>query len=353
MIEARAPGKLVLSGDYAVLFGAPAIAASVNRYARVSLEPRSKPGLHITSTGAVSGDWVFEPASIGQLLSDMAEIPELGLTALVLGALNEKKCLPDLANGSRLAMDTRELAAGDTGKYGLGSSAAVLVALLAVLQARGKAGGLDVQIDFASLHAQGHLLHQRFQSGRGSGIDIAVASHGGCVAFSSSNEPGTQPSPEAREWPEGLQALVIWTGISASTSMALNTISRAQHQSSPAFRTALESLLSSARRLASAFRSDGTVPWLQAVTEQYVALERFGKAVDVDIVSEPHRRIHDICSRYGWVYKPSGAGIGDCGIAFASEASDTDRLRSDLMDAGYKPLDLELGTSGPCLQAGR
>ncbi|MDF1702969.1 MAG: hypothetical protein P1V36_17615, partial [Planctomycetota bacterium] len=41
-IEARAPAKLVLMGEYAVLEGAPAIVAAVNRLVRVELVPAPK-----------------------------------------------------------------------------------------------------------------------------------------------------------------------------------------------------------------------------------------------------------------------------------------------------------------------
>ena len=38
-IEVSAPGKLVLIGEYGVLFGAPAVVMAVNRRARVELTP--------------------------------------------------------------------------------------------------------------------------------------------------------------------------------------------------------------------------------------------------------------------------------------------------------------------------
>ncbi len=48
MTQVSAPGKMVLLGEYAVLFGAPAVVAAVNRRARVELAP------------SPSSDWVVK-----------------------------------------------------------------------------------------------------------------------------------------------------------------------------------------------------------------------------------------------------------------------------------------------------
>ena len=53
MIEARAPGKLVIVGEYAVLHGAPGIAVAVDVPARARLQSRPGPDseLVIPDTG--------------------------------------------------------------------------------------------------------------------------------------------------------------------------------------------------------------------------------------------------------------------------------------------------------------
>ena len=59
MITATAPGKVVLSGEYVVIEGAPAIAAAINRRVRVTVA--QNPGDHhsITAPGYLDGTWHF------------------------------------------------------------------------------------------------------------------------------------------------------------------------------------------------------------------------------------------------------------------------------------------------------
>ena len=51
MIEVSAPGKLVVSGEYAVLTGAPALVAAVDRRVTCTLAPRHSGGWRFVSTG--------------------------------------------------------------------------------------------------------------------------------------------------------------------------------------------------------------------------------------------------------------------------------------------------------------
>ena len=51
MIEASAPGKLVLSGEYAVLSGGPALVAAVDRRVTCTLSSREQGGWRFLSSG--------------------------------------------------------------------------------------------------------------------------------------------------------------------------------------------------------------------------------------------------------------------------------------------------------------
>src|SRR5271169_2224572 len=118
-MRARAPGKLVLTGAYAVLDGAPAIVAAVDRYA-------------VADASRVMGS----PA------------PE------VRAALREGEPVPEA--------DARDLCDAAGRKLGLGSSAAVLVASLA---ARALTRGEDVadRSVRARLFADARTAHARAQ----------------------------------------------------------------------------------------------------------------------------------------------------------------------------------------------
>ena len=50
-VAASAPGKLILIGEYAVLFGAPAAVMAVNRRASVRIEPSQDDRCRVESPG--------------------------------------------------------------------------------------------------------------------------------------------------------------------------------------------------------------------------------------------------------------------------------------------------------------
>jgi phosphomevalonate kinase len=150
-----APGKLVLTGAYAVLEGAPAIVAAVDRYA-------------VADTAA-----------------------------------------PDSVDSTAL-----HDAAGR--KLGLGSSSASQVASLA---ARAVARGEDIRDARvrATLFRAARQAHAVAQGG-GSGADVAAAVHGGLLRYSVSGEAGREAVVRGIRLPPGVVWAAFWSGTSARTS---------------------------------------------------------------------------------------------------------------------------------------
>lgn len=105
-IRASAPGKLVLIGEYGVLRGGPALVAAVDRRAEVSLEPGAA-GIRVTAP------------QLGLEGTPVEADPRLRLAAACLDGFSGEVCI-----------DTGALHQ-DGHKLGLGSSAAVCVALCA------------------------------------------------------------------------------------------------------------------------------------------------------------------------------------------------------------------------------
>lgn len=129
-MRAFAPGKMVLTGAYAVLEGAPSICVAVSRGA---LADASRTG---------------EPTPEVRAATDRA--PWVDASAMFEGGR----------------------------KLGLGASAAILVASLAALETR------DLAVDAvrADLFARAFAAHAAVQSG-GSGVDIATSVYGGAVRY--------------------------------------------------------------------------------------------------------------------------------------------------------------------------
>lgn len=113
LYRAKAPGSLMLLGEYAVLHGKTAIVAAIDKFILISLTPRNDNTIHICS-------------SLGELTADRRRLQPLPPFEFVLTALASKK----LPTGCNVMIESDLPSA-----IGLGSSAAVTIALLAGMSA--------------------------------------------------------------------------------------------------------------------------------------------------------------------------------------------------------------------------
>ena len=186
-VVASAPGKLVLSGEYAVLAGAPALVAAVDRRVTCTVTPRCSGGWQFASTG-------FE----AQAALSRAEVLSAAPTTLAGIA---RRVLPAEAMPAHLhvAVDSSPCFRAGV-KLGVGSSAATVVALAAALAALGgDMPTLDVLYD----------IHAAFQGG-GSGLDVAAATTGGVIRF---QERRIAPA----RLPQGLHVVFVFCRTSSRT----------------------------------------------------------------------------------------------------------------------------------------
>jgi len=108
-IRAKAPGKVVLAGEYAVLAGAPALVMAVNRFARAQLTAKEDPGWHFTSSGFAGSS----RHSLAQLQTPdaIAANDPARLTACLLAQSGAAASWPD---GLSVHTDSREMYQGIT-----------------------------------------------------------------------------------------------------------------------------------------------------------------------------------------------------------------------------------------------
>lgn len=330
-VVASAPAKLVLAGEYAVVYGGPALSAAVGVRAAATVSPNTAGwSLRIVNSGqsfnfspAAGGriDWQTDPGVMGQLL------------AAAWGVLDQQHALSAL-DSQVIALDSRAFFTAAGAKLGLGSSAAVAVALTAALQT---ALG-DVPSAAACL-----AVHAAFQRQRGSGTDVCTSFHGGVIAK-------TPAAVESLGWPEALRAAAVWTGMSASTTRLLR---RAE-----AFATAHPAVFERARAALNAAAADTLANWRAAPAPQVLEslyafaqqLQRFDNDCGVGIWSPEHQRLERLADDFGLVYKPSGAGGGDYGLAFGLNAERLEDFLQAAVALGFSAPEFDLGVPG--LQVG-
>lgn len=322
MSGASAPGKLVLTGEYAVLDGAPAIVTAVDRRARVTVEDAAACRVAARGPGIAPAAFTLAPDGIPGW-DNAAAGDDYRLLAAVTKTLAEHGPLPD-DRPFRLQLDTAAFYSG-ADKLGLGSSAALTVALTAAL-ARYLGRGFDQGLAFAA--------HRRLQGGEGSGLDVAAAIAGGVIRYA----VGAPPSVERIGWPAGLEVSFVWTGRSARTTPRVRQYRDWQRFGAAAGLAGR--LAEEAAAAAAVWQAGDCAAVLEATAAWARRLAELDEAAGLGIRSGGHAELARLAETAGVVYKPSGAGGGDIGLAFAG---DRERLRSfgaAAERAGFRPLAL-------------
>ena len=289
-MRARAPGKLLLSGAYAVLEGAPAMVLAVDRHAWA--EGRSAQA----------------PAEVRAALSD-----------------------PPGVDTSALEMDGRKL--------GLGSSAAGLVAALALRAAESGQDVRDAGVR-AQLFAKAWAAHAEVQGG-GSGVDIAASVYGGVSQYR------TGRPPEAVALPSSLRFAVYFSGQSARTSELRARVTSLSARDPALHRRAMQALIELAERAAVAVtrpESDAgeLVTVLQGTAKGLAAL---GAAADAPIVPPAFAELGELAGHEASAFIPSGAGGGDVGVFVGTEGPSASFVQK-AQQLGMKRLELAIDREG-------
>lgn len=321
-ILASAPGKVLLCGEYAVLDGAPAISMAVDRRARVEVERIDGETFVIAAPGYADGDAQFRVGEDGAPAwqGDASAVRHALFEAIWQSASVPRD--PALS----FTLDTRELFDPASGvKLGLGSSAALAVALATSLAA--VAGGGD------RVEALAADAHRRFQHGKGSGVDVATSYAGGIIEYR--QRDGCDRRPLA--WPDGLQYAILWSGQPSDTSAKLSAID----PGNPA------GYLADAATAVAARWRDVDAPGLLDAFRSYVAsLRRFDVDRHLGIFDAGHGEMTEHAAAIGAVYKPCGSGGGDVGIVLSDDAGAVAALSEQAEKLGFRRLDISLDSAG-------
>jgi phosphomevalonate kinase len=321
-----APGKAVITGEYAVLRGAPSIVMAVNRRAVVCTSSSSDVRSTVVTPGFANGKWNFAVAA-GNVDWLAGRGPDI--IAAVFAAL------PGLPSGSLdISIDTQSFVdERSAAKLGLGSSAAATTALVAAL--------VDSSCAGAELRQLASAAHRNLQGVAGSGLDIAASCEGGLICFS--RDDGIQGR---LAWPAALHYRYFFSGAPASTRDAISRVA-----SIPEIDRAWQDLEASASDAALGLTTGDAGSVLAAIAAYGDALQSFDSRHRIGIFSAGHDEMLRLAGKSGLVYKPCGAGGGDIGIAVATDAEKLDAFAALAIDTGFVPLDLQMDNSGVTAEA--
>ncbi|WP_437283072.1 hypothetical protein WME90_21595 [Sorangium sp. So ce375] len=312
----RAPGKLVLSGAYAVLEGAPALVAAVDRY--VVVDPARPAALVTEEVQAAIDAGALDAAAWFDASALRSAEPEP----------------PSASPGAPPREASRKL--------GLGSSAAILVATLAARAtavSAAPAGQRAPAWDARALFLDALAAHRRAQGG-GSGVDVAASVYGGVLCCRLA--PGGELSVAPHALPGGLVIEVFASDASARTSAMLERVRALAAREPEAHRALLSAAAEGARAAVVAADARALVA---ALDRQVDALAELGDRAGAPIVTPALRRLRPAAAAEGATIAPSGAGGGDVSLFIGGAPPSTAWLAA-AREAGLERVPMSLGAPG-------
>ncbi len=188
-IKARAPGKLILTGEHAVVYGNPAIATAIDKYVITSLLPDSKdisfncPQIDYAAKLTLPelrqlklriqeqyAEFLHGNCTLATVIQHPMELLQYTCIHII------DKFAPKFSDGFSLDLDA-EVPIG----CGMGSSAAAIVSTLLALNEL-----LDLNMNRENYLQLGQEI-ENLQHGKSSGLDIAMSLTGGCIRYENNN----------------------------------------------------------------------------------------------------------------------------------------------------------------------
>ncbi|HGZ9419153.1 TPA: phosphomevalonate kinase [Staphylococcus aureus] len=350
MIQVKAPGKLYIAGEYAVTEpGYKSVLIALDRFVTATIEEADQYKGTIHSKALHHNPVTFSRDEDSIVISDPHAAKQLNyvVTAIEIFEQYAKSC--DIAmKHFHLTIDSN-LDDSNGHKYGLGSSAAVLVSVIKVLNEF-----YDMKLSNLYIYKLAVIANMKLQSLSSCG-DIAVSVYSGWLAYSTfdhewvkhqiedttveevliKNWPGLHIEP--LQAPENMEVLIGWTGSPASSPHFVSEVKRLK--SDPSFYgDFLEDSHHCVEKLIHAFKTNNIKGVQKMVRQNRTIIQRMDKEATVDIETEKLKYLCDIAEKYHGASKTSGAGGGDCGITIINKDVDREKIYDEWTKHGIKPL---------------
>lgn len=272
----------MLIGEHAVVYGHPSIVCAVNQRVTVRLSERSDERYKIETPVA--------PTFRG-LTSDL---PTSGALKFVSASLRSMRL--EQAHGLDVAVHSEI-----DPTLGLGSSAAVTIALLGALNELGVR-----KLKPGELHAKALNITRGIQ-GRGSGADLAASLHGGCLAYKLV-EDATERMADIDALPLPPTLSLCYTGYKTPTGDVLAQVAAARQGREAHFDSIYNRMGEVSALAIGAVRREDWSKLAKAMAEYQELMRELG-------VSDA--KIEQIikAAKGAMAAKISGSGLGDCVLA--------------------------------------
>ncbi|MCP4596953.1 mevalonate kinase [Neptuniibacter sp.] len=181
-MKAKAPGKLILSGEHSVVYGAPAIAVAVEQSVTAAFTPHDTNSLTIHSYGL--GIFKLKTSE----LQSLVELLDQRFQRFISDQISISELLDSpgdllfytLAQSGFKSSGQIDIKSDIPTGSGMGSSAAVIAALSKLAESSARESSASFNSDLDNLFTRVRYC-ERLQHGRGSAIDAAAVTYGGVI----------------------------------------------------------------------------------------------------------------------------------------------------------------------------
>ncbi len=353
-ITVQTPGKLMLAGEFAVLEpNQKLIVMAVDRFVYTNLVESEKNIVHLPNFSLNQLQWKFVDEQVTfaskderiqfvqmamQITFDYLRENSIQVTPFTLTVRSE---LDDPKSGA---------------KYGLGSSAAVVTSVVEAILTHGLNDAPDKELIF-KLASMAHVRTQ----GNGSGADIAASTYSGVLEYTSFQAEWLLQAMDQMEsvtalvrsdWiylsveqtaiPQDVDIFVGWTGKPASTKSLVNEVLALKKSAPHTFTAFLEESSRAVEKIVHGMNQDDIALFLAGISDNRRALAKVGNEAKVPIETEKLATLSDIAEQFGGAGKLSGAGGGDCGLAFVEAEVNVPAMHKAWINETIEPLDIQI-----------
>ena len=344
MIEVKAPGKIMLAGEWSILEpGHSCIVLPVNRFVTVRIQESKKIIFNSEDIGLKNVILQWAPEDLMGHLTVDPVLPEQLMAKFNVCVCAIKNCLQFLTEQG-IAIKPFELSVyselsgvkiddSNFVKPGLGSSAAVTVA---VCKAILKFHDLDIDsVDGLELIFKLACLSHYFASGKlGSGFDVACSTYKKPIIYRIFNAEWLKNEicfaknisnivlldwPDLRiseiKLPENMQLLIGFVGYSAPTTKMIEKMQKFKKENLVFYQEIMATINFVVYKLVGAFEHCDQVEIINLINQNRDLLSNLGAELGIELETKELKLLIDSAWALGAAAKFSGAGGGDCGIA--------------------------------------
>lgn len=369
-VEVKAPGKVMIAGEWAVLERQPCIVAAVDKYVKAGVEDADciivdLPDFDVRGKKAVfNGETIWETGYVSNYEKDRFVFTEKAIET-TLKYLHQKGVK---VKGFHLVTESDKsfvkTSADRIEKIGFGSSAAATAAVVAALLTF---HGIDLKKKENKLltFKLACIAHYLAQERVGSGFDIAAAVYGGLIWYRKFDDEWLRKGLEKgmtiakivlANWkgleieplktPKDFRLCICYSGNSASTTELVKIMGNFKTGKLAVYDGLMKNIGKVVERLRQAMRKGDKGKVVEMVKENRKLLLELGRYSGLLLETNELRMIADLAEKNGAAGKFSGAGGGDCGIAVCFDERVEQDIREDWRRNGFGVVEAQIDEGG-------